>query len=268
MDRRFRAGCLVLVALSALGGCGCRTEPGLDSGAPAGDGGDGGDLEDGGAYDSGQPRPQFQSCDGVMVALPARPPDCGCDPRQDCHLGSCTWQCAPCSSLSPCPPGWICDLVSVPYCEGVCRTHSDDCQVVPNGSVTLDLVWRLCGGNKGGCTFRHDVTSDAGVTTVSCSIVAEWLDSGVQIGTAQGDAGLWTGLFVAGCVSSVRLASRSCLSNQAEVVVKFSEDAGFEYGTGTAFRPPAVFESAAAKIFGLCAAQFRSWDGGTYPYTY
>jgi hypothetical protein len=103
---------------------------------------------------------------------------------------------------------------------------------------------------------------------VSCSVIAEWLDAGVQIGTAEGDAGVWPGLFVAGCVSSVKLASLSCLSNQAEVVVHFAGDAGFEFGTGTAYRPPALFESSAAQVFGLCAAQFRAWDGGTYPYLY
>lgn len=97
---------------------------------------DAGGAEDSGLPDSGWERPVFGSCEGVLVAVPERPSECGCQPRQNCVRGSCTWECVACSSLSPCSAGWTCDFISPPYCEGVCRRALMDCPQ----SLTDELV--------------------------------------------------------------------------------------------------------------------------------
>lgn len=265
---RSRKGSAATMLLCAALECGqaCST-PGLtDAGADA-NSPDGG-VQDAGGVDSGPERPVFASCEGVLVAIPDKPPECGCEPRQDCLRGSCTWECVACSSLSPCPAGWSCDFISPPFCEGVCRKSLDPCPVTPAQFLEVDLVeWGCREDLTGRCVFRHELSRSDG--TLRCLVFPpEQVDGGLLLAVLDAGSVDWDGLSTARCLTTSELTSEACFTVQAEVHVRFDDDAGFEYGSSTAFKVPPAFELPVEDSFSACAPSFRGWDGGIYRYRY
>ncbi len=219
------------------------------------------------AVDAGPERPLFDSCEDAGVELPPRASDCGCEPGAECHLGACSWDCSRCSSLSPCPAGYRCDFVWPPLCEGVCRRELEPCATPPSGRVELELTaWQCSPDFQRKCRFLHAVSRDGGVTSVSCSVAATWLDGGVALGTVETTRDAWSPLFSAACHSSAELTAWECVTHGAEIHARYPDGGGFEYGSTSAAQPPSAFTTSATDVFRLCAPRFRSWDGGHYPF--
>lgn len=222
---------------------------------------------DAGIEDAGERRdagrPVFLSCDGVQIEIPARESQCGCAPREECFAGSCTYECAPCSSLSPCPAGWECTQIDIPFCEGMCRRRLDDC-ALHISAMRVVLEAEACTPSGRRCDFIHSV----GEGVVDCSVNVAGDDAGTQL-LAQFsiDVGSLRSLSSITCYRDSDFSILGCTS--AAALVRVEWDGGLvSFATGTGVLPPLAFESAAVRAFQLCAGTFRLWDGGRYPFVF
>jgi hypothetical protein len=225
------------IAVSVLAISCARTEPYVDANFVFSQP----DASVNGSIDSGAVRPMFDSCANVLVAIPPRPRECNCGPREECRGGVCTLECVACSSLSPCPGDWFCDRVFPPSCEGQCRRHQPSCASIET-SIELNLHEYQCRQSEY-CQFRHRV--DAQANRIECIILSS-----------------------ASCFSSSDFLSGSCVTHGAGIGVRYLNDSGFDYGTSDAVIPPEEFETEIATIFRLCAPTFQKWDGGLYRFRF
>lgn len=219
-------------------------------------------MRDAGPWDAGQIRPEFSACDGVQIDVPQVPNQCGCDAGVPCWFGQCTFECAECSTLSPCPTGWTCDFIRPPYCSGTCRRELGQCAEPASGSVHVDAMDWNC-STEGVCRFRHEVTPLDGGVVLRCLAISP-SSAATLMAELSIDAGDWSALFLARCVSSEELLSNDCWSHGLEVEVTFEDGGRFAYVNNGAVKPPAVFEATSLRLFSECAGPFKAWDGGTY----
>lgn len=249
---------LLVCACSPIGS----TDAGHDAGALADAGIVDAGMGDAGPRDAGRTRPEFLACDGVQIDVPQVPNQCGCDAGVPCFFGQCTFECAECSTLSPCPAGWTCDFIRPPYCSGTCRRAVEDCTEPASGTVQVDAMDWNC-SSEGVCRFRHEVIPQDGGVVLRCFAIAPSMAS-TLMAELPIDAGNWSALFLAKCISTQDLASNECWSHGLEVAVTFQDGGQFAYLNNGAVKPPAPFEAASLSLFSECAAPFKAWDGGTY----
>ncbi len=222
---------------------------------------DGGAVE-AGVPDAGPPRPTWTSCEGVEASVHA--PWWCCDGGTGCPVQfTCGESCAPCAAATPCAPGWSCEWIRAPYCEGECRRRLSACPPdLAMKHLTLDAVhswvWQLA--------WTHDLDLDRHL--LSCSVRDEATGRVTSLGT--GDAGQvdWAALRTASCLRDSDLLAVNCRTHGAGVHVRPDADGGFWFSLTGAIAPPPAFERAAVEALRGCAAVFRAWDGGVYPYTF
>ena len=214
----------------------------------------GGMAVDAGEIDSGT-RPLFADCTGVLIEVPPNQNPCGCqNDREVCKMAGCSWQCASCSTLSPCLTGWECDRITPPYCEGLCRKSLPRCDAGFDLNEVVVEDWSCV---RPPCRFRHSLF-DAGI---HCSIgisASDWTTTGVAPSRGISSADLGT----IGCYTSRDFESDSCLSVQAEVVTSMPDGGAIRFGTAYATKPPFLYWSAAVQMFRACAPFFQAADAG------
>lgn len=223
-------------------------------------------FDGGREFDAGPARPVFASCEGVVVGVPVSGNPCDCvSSRQSCTILGCTWDCAVCSTLSPCPTGWECEVILPPYCEGRCRRRIPPCSGTISQRVELTLVAPDC--RITGCRFRHVLDFDAGVMTC----IAEDASDGGFRQTAHGGAlspDLSSGIAELRCRSTAELDGLYCVTSVAEAVAQFDDEAPITWILGSAAGPSQSFDAAALQVFRQCSEIFRGWDAGVYPFRF
>lgn len=233
---------------------------------PDGDGGFDAGSADSGAYDAGLPRPTFESCDGVSVAVPPPPADCGCD-GGPCFFGECTLECSECSTLSPCPSGWSCDYIRPPYCSGICRRLPRECPELTAAAVEVTLYDPNCGWN-GACRFRHLVQAISDGGTGLLCIVTPPDSSTISLGAVSLATELLSNLSTGTCFSPNEFVSNGCFTHGLDFEVTYEDAGHFSYSSNGAAKLPQPLEAAAYSIFESCRPLFQTWDGGSYSLQY